>query len=186
MRGCIKQLAPFFSTQRMVAEYAAKYYFPAHTASADLVGPDGSLAPAREVSDHIDRYRKLWHPVRIKHAECAAAPGGDGMAVAASVRLGMLRPDEVLVQAYHGPLDEHGNIQHGHAAPLACKAPLPGGDGTYHYTGLVRQSAAAAKARHYGLVVRVLPGDPRLVTPFVPGLIATSAPVMARGAMGHL
>jgi starch phosphorylase len=188
MRTCIKQLAPFFSTQRMVAEYATKFYFPAHQASAKLVGPDGSLTPAREVSDHIDRYRKLWHPVRVKHAECAAAQGGEGLAVAASVRLGMLRPDEVLVQAYHGPVDEHGNIPHGHAAALACKAPLAGGDGTYHYTGLVAQTRekSGAKGRHYGLVVRVLPGDPRLVTPFIPGLIATSGPLVARGEMGHL
>jgi glycogen phosphorylase len=186
MRGCIKHLAPFFSTQRMVAEYATKYYFPAHQASATLVGADGALTPAREVSDHIDRYRKLWHPVRIKHAECASAPGGEGLAVAASVRLGMLRPDEVIVQAYHGPLDEKGNIQHGHAAALACKAPVAGGDGTYQYSGVVRQTSGGGKARHYGLVVRVLPGDPRLVSPFIPGLISVSAPLMARGEMGSL
>ena len=189
MRECIKKLAPYFSTQRMVAEYATKYYFPAHDAGAKLVGEDGSLAPARQVAEHIDRYRKLWHPVRVKHAECAAAPGGDGMAVAASIRLGMLRPDEVLVQAYHGPVDEKGNIQHGQAATLTCKAPLAGGDGTYHYAGVVlqvREKNGASKSRHYGLVVRVLPGDPRLVSPFIPGLIATSGPLMARGEMGHL
>jgi hypothetical protein len=32
----------------------------------------------------------------------------------------------------------------------------------------------------------VLPGDPRLVTPFVPGLIASSGPVMAEADRGHL
>ncbi len=189
MRECIKRLAPFFSTQRMVAEYATKYYFPAHQATAALVGADGKLTPAREVSDHIDRYRKMWHPVRVKHAECAAAPGGEGIAVAATVRLGTLRPDEVMVQAYHGPVDQKGMIQHGRAAGLACKAPVAGGDGTYEYAGVVKPVSApagAGKSRHYGLVVRVMPGDPRLVTPFIPGLIASSAPLMARGEMGSL
>ena len=189
MRGCIKRLAPFFSTQRMVAEYATKYYFPAHQASAALVGADGALTPAREMADHIDRYRKMWHPVRVKHAECASAPGGEGIAVAATVRLGMLRPDEVLVQAYHGPVDAKGSIQHGRAATLAVKAPVAGGDGTFEYAGVVKpvsSAAVAGKSKHYGLVVRVMPGDPRLVTPFIPGLIASSAPLMARGEMGSL
>ncbi len=193
MKACIRDLAPFFSTQRMVIEYAEKYYFPAHAAAEMLAGPDGKLAPARELSDHIDRFRKLWHPVRIKHAECAPAHGGDGLAVAASVRLGMLRPDEVLVQAYHGPLDDKGNIQHGRAANLIVKAPLPGGDGTYQYAGVFQAaqppstSTNPTRGKHYGLIVRVLPSDPRLVTPFVPGLIATGAPIIAEPQIGgHL
>lgn len=188
MRACIRHLAPFFSTQRMVAEYAEKYYFPAHTAAGALAGADGSLSPAKELSDHIDRYRKLWHQVRVKHAECAAAPGGDGFAVAASVRLGMLRPDEVLVQAYHGPVDPKGQIEHGRAAKLIAKAPQAGGDGSYSYAGVFKaspQAGTGSKGKHYGLIVRVLPGDSRMVTPFVPGLIACSAPVMAE-AEGHL
>jgi starch phosphorylase len=186
MRACIQQLAPFFSTQRMVAEYAEKYYFPAHIAVGALAGVDNSLQPARELSDHVDRYRKLWHNVRVKHAECAAAPGGDGMAVAASVRLGMLRPDEVIVQAYHGPLDAKGHIEHGRAATLIAKAPQAGGDGSYHYAGSFKAASQAGKGKHYGLVVRVMPGDARLVSPFVPGLIANSGPVMAGADLGHL
>ncbi len=185
MRACIRHLAPFFSTQRMVAEYAEKYYFPAHAAAGALAGNDGSLLPAKELSDHIDRYRKLWHSVRVKHAECAAAPGGDGFAVAASVRLGMLRPDEVVVQAYHGPLDAKGHIEHGRAATLIAKAPQAGGDGSYSYAGVFKAPAQVGKGTHYGMVVRVLPGDQRMVSPFVPGLIASSAPVMAE-AEGHL
>jgi starch phosphorylase len=187
MRACIRQLAPFFSTQRMVAEYAEKYYFPAHLASASLTGADGKLGPSRELSDHIDRYRKLWHAVRVKNAECAPAPGGNGFAVAAAVRLGMIRPDEVIVQAYHGPVNDKGHIEHGHAANLIVKAPMTGGDGTYQYAGVFKAAAVnPGHGKHYGLVVRVMPGDARLVTPFVPGLIASSGPVMAEADLGHL
>jgi starch phosphorylase len=187
MRACIKELSAFFSTQRMVSEYAEKYYFPAHLAVGAMAGADGKLGPARELSDHIDRYRSLWHSVRVKHAECAAAPGGDGFAVAATVRLGLLRPDEVLVQAYHGPLNEKGHIEHGSAANLIVKAPVGGGDGSYQYGGVFKAGAPRSEGgKHYGMVVRVLPGDPRLVTPFVPGLIASSGPVMAEADRGHL
>lgn len=187
MRACIRALAPFFSTQRMVAEYATKYYFPAHTAAARLAGPD--LTDAREVSDHIDRYRKHWAGVRVKSVECAPAQGGSGgLAVAASVKLGMLRPDEVLVQWYFGPLgkgDDSRRVVTGRAGTLTAKAPLPGGDGTYHYVGLVDQAKDPAQGQ--GLEVRVLPGDPRLVTPFIPGLIHRSAAVVAEPDPGaHL
>ncbi len=185
MRACIRELAPFFSTGRMVAEYAGKYYFPAHAATTRLNLSKTDIAPARELADHIAHYRKHWAGVRVKSVQAAPAPGGQALAVAAAVRLGMLRPDECLVQAYHGPLDDTGGIGEGTAVPLSAKAPLPGGDGTYHYVGNVKP--AEHGDRRYGLVVRVLPGDDRLVTPFIPGLITTSAPVRAEADPGaHL
>jgi starch phosphorylase len=175
MRGCIKALAPFFNTNRMIAEYAENFYFPAHRCASALVNASGDFSPARELADHIDRYRKHWPNVRVKHVECAPAQGAHGVAVAASVRLGLLRPDECIVQAYSGTLDASGRVSGGTPVVMSAKAPLPGGDGTYHYVA----SFAAPKVTDdaHAVVVRVLPGDPRLATPFVPGLIANSSPV---------
>ena len=171
MKGCIAKLAPVFSTHRMVAEYAQSYYFPAHQAFSRL--SQENFTQARELADHIDRYRKLWPQVRVKSVECAPASGGHSFAVGAAVRLGLLRPDEVLVQVYHGTIEADGAIQHGRSVVMTSKAPLSGGDGTYHFVGKfdVLDHAAGSK---YGLVVRVLPGDDRLVTPFIPGLISNS------------
>lgn len=182
MKSCIAKLAPEFSTNRMVAEYATNYYFPAHAAGSVLAS--NNYAPARELADHIDRYRKHWSSVRVKTTECApGAGGGDGFAVAASVRLGMLRPDEVHVQIYHGVLDAKGQIDHGASAPMTCKQPLPGGDGSYHYAGVAKSLKHAAGTK-YALFVRVLPGDARLVHPFVPGLVANGATVLAESDHG--
>lgn len=184
VRGCIAKLAPEFSTHRMVAEYATNFYFPAHAASKALAV--NNFAPARELADHVDRYRKNWSSVRVKTTECAPAPGGEGFAVAAAVRLGMIRPDEVHVQIYHGVLDNQGQIDHGQSAPMVCKQPLAGGDGSYHYSGTAKALPNAAGAK-YGLFVRVLPGDTRLVNPFIPGLIANGATVLAESDPGaHL
>ncbi len=184
MRACIATLSPEFSTHRMVAEYATKYYFPAHVAASALSA--NNFAGARELADHIDRYRKHWSSVRVKTTECAPAPGGGGFAVAAAVRLGMLRPDEVQVQIYHGVLDDAGAIDHGLAEPMVCKQPLAGGDGSYHYAGSAK-AAPHATGTKYALFVRVLPGDARLVTPFVPGLVANGATVRAESDPGaHL
>ncbi len=187
MKACIARLGPEFSTHRMVAEYARRYYFPAHDAAARLAGdePSSDIRPARDLADHIDRYRKLWPQVRVRGIDCAPTPAGDALQVGAVVRLGQLRPDEVRVEVYHGPV-EHGTgrIEHGHAAPMTCKHPV--GDGTYQFAASV-PAPEGLSAAHHGLLVRVLPGDPLLVSPFVPGLICNSPIVAAEpGPGGHL
>jgi glycogen phosphorylase len=169
MKACIRALSPEFSTHRMVADYATKYYFPAHAAASKLAS--GDLREARELSDHIDRYRQLWSGVRVRTVDCAAAPGADEFAVAAGIKLGQLAPEEVLVQVYHGRA-ENGNVPVGTAVAMTCKGRASGEaeDGLYHFSA--RFKAPQAASGGYGLVVRVLPGDPRLVTPFIPGLVS--------------
>ena len=54
MKASMKRLTPVFNTNRMVAEYATKYYFPAHIAAAALMGADGAFGAARGLSDQID------------------------------------------------------------------------------------------------------------------------------------
>lgn len=180
MRRCIRVMSPFFSTHRMVSEYAEKYYFPAHRASARLAGPD--IEEARGLADQVDRYRRFWSQIRVKSVECTPGEAG-GLAVSAVVRLGVLRPDELIVQACHGAIDDDNELTRGRAVALTPAAPLAGGDGAYEFTGRIALSDDAlseAGPRGYGVVIRVLPGDDRLVTPFVPGLIARSEPVTAR------
>lgn len=187
MKACITRLAPEFSTHRMVAEYAEKYYFPAHRAAARLTGdePTSDLRPARDLSDHIDRYRKLWPGVRIRTIDCAPTPAGDALEIGATVRLGQMRPDEALVQVYHGEVSrETGRIEHGRAVEMTCRQPMT--DGSYQYSARVPAPDGATAGNH-GLLVRVLPGDGLLVSPFVPGLICNSPVVSAEpGPGGHL
>mgnify|MGYP000027917489 CR=1 FL=1 len=187
MKSCIARMAPEFSTHRMVAEYATKYYFPAHLAATRLAGdePNSDLRPARDLAEHIDRYRKLWPGVRVRSIDCAPTPAGDTLEVAATVRLGQMRPDEALVQVYHGAVaQDTGRIEHGDSLTMACKHPMA--DGTYQYVASIGAPDGAA-AKNHGLLVRVLPGDPLLVTPFIPGLICNSPVVSAEpGPGGHL
>lgn len=177
MRRCVRVLAPFFSTHRMVAEYATKYYFQAHQAAASLAA--NNAEPAKEVADQIARYRRLWPQVGVKSVETAPAGAENQIAVKAAVRLGLLRPDELSVQVFHGALDDSGKIESGSAVAMVAKSPLAGGDGTYLYTSTLALPRSAPDSG-YALVVRVLPNDDRLINPFIPGLIATSAPVLTR------
>ncbi|HYE02841.1 MAG TPA: alpha-glucan family phosphorylase [Phycisphaerales bacterium] len=160
MKRSIAALAPRFTTHRMVAQYARELYYPAHHGAARL-GADG-LRAARELSDHIDRYRALWPGVRIERA--GLQPGGGSpprLRAVAEVALGTLDPCEVQVQLVpaRGTGDER-------AVPLRLEAAL--GLGRHRYGALVPGPQAVGEA---GAHVRVLPHDTSLMTPFVPGLI---------------
>ena len=175
MKRCIQVLTPDFNTHRMVKEYATKYYFPAHTFASRLgLAEGGDLRDARELADHIGRYRRAWTGVRIKSVQCAADPHGDGFNVAAAVRLAGLRPDEVQVEIYHGPCDQQGEIPEGRAVKMESRSVL--GDTTFHFTGTFSTTSISkgANIERYGLNIRVLPGDARLASPMIPGLIVSS------------
>lgn len=193
MRACIRTLTPEFNTDRMVKEYALKYYFPAHTFASRLAAGVANgitdMREARELADHIARYRGAWAGVRIKGVETAASGTGDAMNVTAAVRLAGLRPEEVHVEIYHGWTDETGAIPEGRAERMTVKSAL--GDTTFHFSGIFRAPRPADRAagngqrggdvdqaESYGVCVRVVPGDERLPNPYIPGLI-TSSPVMA-------
>ena len=67
---------------------------------------------------------------------------------------------------------------------MQCRQPLA--DGTYQFAARIPAPESAPSRRH-GLQVRVLPGDPLLVSPFIPGLICNSPIVSAdAGPGGHL
>lgn len=191
MKRCIAAYAPMFNTHRMLVDYAKKFYFPAHNASLRLNAD--KARHARELAGQVDRLRHHWWAVSVldaaaqtvggsatppgAHAGTNGAAGGPHAAasgvtvrtpvrVVARVALGQLRADEVLVQLFHGPVNALGELVDGVAVTMAHAESM--GDGTHRFTGIF---SPAASGQH-GFAVRVVPNDDRLVTPFVPGLIA--------------
>ncbi len=176
MKRCLRTLAPRFNTHRMVADYARQFYFPAHHAALRLSA--GNLAEARTLADHIDRYRHLWHQVHVRSVNSQVGPAGSVsvramVRVTAEVHLGELRPEEVMVQLYHGRVTSLGELVEAQALAMNHEAPGKGGSagptehGTYRFTC----AFAPVQSGQHGFSVRVLPNDDRLVTPFLPGLI---------------
>jgi starch phosphorylase len=179
VKRTIRSLAPRFSTHRMVAEYARAYYLPAHRAWQRLAAH--GLSQGRALSDQVDRWRRCWPGVQVVDARVVEA-GTDRLTIAARVQLAGLAPDEVQVQAYlespvgldHEPVGGRGSatVSLDHAADLSA--------GLHRFEGSIRPSAEWL-AQLSSIRVRVLPKDPRLVTPFIPGLVV-SAPVAAGAA----
>jgi starch phosphorylase len=171
VRACIREMAPRFNTHRMVGEYAQEFYLPAHRAAATLTA-DGFKAAAA-VADRIGVYRSAYRSVHIEHAgaEAALAPTTAPDRVVrcwAEVFLNGLKPHEVSVQlspdAISGPDDEPA----GGAFTLTYERDL--GSGRHRYSGTLPSTSAKLRASPT-MAVRVIPHDPRLITPFIPGLL---------------
>ncbi len=166
MKRCIRELAPRFSTHRMVAEYAQKFYFPAHDAHVRLAA-DG-LAGARALSDHLDRYRANWSRVRVIGVQSEPSHGRTVYDVSAVVELEGMEHGEVAVQLRHGQLDAQGELVQSQTIAMAHEKDLHNGAHRF----VVR--FAPSRSPRAAWVVRVLPGDPALIGPFIPGLIVSS------------
>ncbi|MGD9688833.1 MAG: alpha-glucan family phosphorylase [Phycisphaerales bacterium] len=167
MKSCIKNLAPQFSTHRMLVDYATSFYFPAHNAAARLA--KNNLGEARELADHLDRLRHNWHEVRVLEVSGSgprnAVTVRGSVEVRATVALGALTHADVRVQLYHGSVNSFGELEHAEAIEMKHQRDL--GDGKHQFAG----EFSPQRSGQHGYSVRVLPQDDRLVSPFLPGLI---------------
>ncbi len=167
VKRSIRKLAPQFNTNRMVAEYAERYYLPAHEAGGRLHAD--RLAEARQLAAHISRLRRHWPEILVESAEAPVSspvPVRTPVSVTATVRLGALSPDEVTVQLYHGEVTSAGALVEGTAVNLRHQTDL--GGGRHVFVGEFQPGSSG----RCGYAVRVLPRDEHFVHPYVPGLIA--------------
>jgi starch phosphorylase len=135
----------------MLEEYSGRFYVPCVENSRRL-GTDG-FAKARELAQWRKRVKSLWPEVRIVCVEegpQAAQPMGSTMPVRALVALGGLAPDEVLVEVYHGPVDDRGDIAAGDTTTMTAGEARP--DGVV-YEGAI----PCTRAGRRGYTVRAVP-----------------------------
>jgi glycogen phosphorylase len=119
MKASIRDLAPVFSSNRMVHDYAANFYAPAANQFDRLT--DNDLELAKTLSDWKHKLHEHFGNIRIESvsdnidADGNAAKVGKTIRVEATVDLGHLSPDDVLVELYFGALDEDGQLNTGNA-----------------------------------------------------------------------
>ena len=91
---------------------------------------------------------------------------GSELTVEALVRLGDIKPDDVSIEFYHGPVDAWGNIRNGSAVKMFYKENSDQA-GEHWFAG----SVPCRKTGQRGLAVRVLPNHPDLANPYELGLV---------------
>ena len=119
MKAAMRKLAPIYNTNRLVREYAERFYIPAMQRWGELTRDDmlgarslaewkgwlaGQFAQLRveSVRDNMDGVSYVGRPVRVE----------------ATVVLGPIKPNDVSVQLYHGQLDPDGQLQRGWAVDM--------------------------------------------------------------------
>ena len=170
MKRSIMSVAPFFNTNRMVAEYAERWYIPAATAHARLA--EDNHAGARALTSQLERYRAHWREIAVESVTASVGSSlgiGKIAPVRAVVRLGTLNPDEVAVQLYAGLVHGPSEISDARISDLAHTASL--GDGRHEFAG----ELLADRSGRMGFTIRVQPRHDLLDHPCIPGLITWHA-----------
>jgi starch phosphorylase len=160
MKASMKRLSPIFSTNRMVAEYAERFYLPAASRLIRLSGDKGRVL---SLMDWRKRLRAHGAEVRVTQVGVDGGRGefqvGSKVKVTARVFLGSLSPGDVRVQAYYGVLTAEGQIGKGSHVDLA----LAQSSGTDHlYEGEVE----CGESGSCGVAVRVVPFHEDALLPY--------------------
>jgi starch phosphorylase len=166
MKRSMRLLTPAFSTNRMLWEYAERYYVPAARCYERLAA--SGMAGARHMAAWKEAMRKGWGGVQVESVEDAGPAArrvGEGFELAAVVRLGAIQPTDVTVEGYYGPLSAAREIQRGRAVGLALERSL--GDGRHRYAG----SIPCQRSGMQGFTVRVRPSHPEACELMSTGLV---------------
>ncbi|MEV4171028.1 alpha-glucan family phosphorylase [Nonomuraea sp. NPDC049709] len=168
VKHTLASLGPKVLAGRMLRDYVVTLYNPA-AASARALSAD-SYAPAKGFAAWRVRVTRAWPGVRVEHVEAAGVGDmpevGAAIELHATIALGDLEPDDVLVEVAYGKVGPHDELVHPVYAKLSAQSVDD--DRRAHYTGTVPLDRTGA----FGYTVRVVPYHPLLATPAELGLIA--------------
>ncbi len=119
MKASMKRLTPVFNTNRMVAEYAERFYLPASSRHLRLRADHA--ARVHPLVEWRKRVRDHGAGAKIVNVDCQSKPElfvGAKLKVTARVFLGGLSPSDVRLQLYCGGVDPAGQIAHGRALDM--------------------------------------------------------------------
>ena len=170
MKAAISHHARVFNTNRMVGEYSELCYVPAARRVKRLMEGETSAGRAKALAAWKSKVSAQWGQVRIEGVTAEQPAGqdlkvGDQLQVQAQVLLGMLKPTDVAVELFYGPLDAEGQIVESHAVPMLIAQSK--GEGVYVFAGAIPCHSSG----RYGYALRILPHHEDLGSPFEMGLV---------------
>jgi starch phosphorylase len=151
MKASIRTVAGKFSTMRMVRDYTKNFYLPAMERSRILAANNGEQA--RSLRAWKLRILAEWTNIKVQNVHLegiSEAYVGKHVDVYATIQLGAISPNDVLVEAYYGGVDSHGNIDTSKVITLQMKSEA---NGMYYYQGGYVCTSGGVQ----GCTVRVLP-----------------------------
>jgi glycogen phosphorylase len=179
VKKSMRLITPQFNTRRMVMEYVQQCYLPAKSRWDYLTA--NNMSRAKTLAAWKVNTQLAWAGLVIKDVQVELGNGecggeldaknpqlkvGSKLKVSALVKLGKLKPDDVSVELYHGPLDARGNIIDGSVIKMEHKGSA-GQDNEHWFSGLTPCHASGRR----GVAVRVVPRHPDMTNSHELGLI---------------
>lgn len=168
MKNSMKNLGPFFNTNRMVKEYAEKYYFNAEGKRDSLIKNEWKTG--KEFTAWKNTLFKNWDKVKFKKIEKeindVELKVGDKYTITAEVELGELTHNDVKIQIYYGKVDDWSNAHSNKYIDMDYVSSNDKGN-KHIYKGKIDCGFSG----QYGFTLRILPNHPLLINPFELGLI---------------
>lgn len=165
MKKSLKTLPPIFNTNRMVRQYAERYYLPAvvHYSRMSADGYQG----LKELAAWKQSVSRNWYPIHLQRID--ADLGADVLVgatgnVMAWVELGALNPQDVTVEVVYGRIAADFQIEEAGAVPMVFDSL----DGA---ASLFKGVVPCIRSGKFGFALRVLPRHPDLANPYQTGLI---------------
>ncbi|RYD03747.1 hypothetical protein N752_18540 [Desulforamulus aquiferis] len=159
MKNCIKTITPQFSTERMVKEYTDRFY--SQVANRGEQFSVNNFQVASQLQDYKRFIKENWHYVSVKSVDANIDKNikvGETLDLAASVYLGPIPPEDVVVEVVHGCEGDHA-LTEIKTIPLDVHEKFS--EGAYNYRGGFRLDQGTC-----GFTVRVRPENPYLATRF--------------------
>lgn len=170
MKRSMTSLGPVFNTNRMVTEYAERFYLPTYDRMDRL--RQNNCAAVKELTGWKARLASAWPSVKVEKVQADTSQEcrvGHVLPVKATVQLAALDPKEVLVQLYYGRVDGNQNLVHGRTVTMQPEGELKGG--RLNYQGEI----PCGTTGNHGFTVRVLPYHPGLAHPLETNLVTWGA-----------
>ncbi len=166
MKASMSMSMSFYTARRMLLEYRDKLYQPAMEEFGRL--QENELDRTRRLVSQNKRLNKHWQEVKLSSPQAdrdiSVLHVGETFNVTAEVHLGKLKPEEVDVQVYYGPVNPENRIVESIAEKM--QKTLDNGEGNYTYSCEI----SCKKTGRYGLTARVTPAGRDWVF-VVPGFV---------------
>jgi starch phosphorylase len=166
MKASMAAICKQFNSNRMVMEYAERFYLPGIRRGAQLAQDD--YRRAKELTAWLRTVKEGWSQVRLVEVGDNAEESvrfSDRIAVKAKLALGPLGPSDVLVQLECGRVDSAGELIEPRPARMEYIGPTA--DGLHQFLGTLECEGTG----RWGYTVRVLPSHQDLANPFDTGCL---------------
>lgn len=170
MKSAIASLCHVYTSHRMVKEYTERFYLMAHAKRAVLAADESKKVKA--LAQWRECIHSHWPEVSVDgvvNGMPEEIEVGSAVKVQAKVRLGPLSPDDVLVELYWGRLNSDDEFADAVAAPMEHA----GAEGDLHLYEATHGPCTESGLQ--GFTVRVLPSNPDLTSPYLPGYVTWAA-----------